>query len=71
MKILSLSIITTYQSSAFINKTFFSHFTYCTYMNYIYADTVSAMAFGKLGQEDHVLILVTNGNLNFFSANLM
>ncbi|KAJ6640773.1 Bardet-Biedl syndrome 1 protein like [Pseudolycoriella hygida] len=24
------------------------------------ADTVSAMAFGKLGQEDHVLILVTN-----------
>jgi len=50
-------------------KTIFSHYTYRPYILIIYTvDTVSAMAFGKLGQEDHVLILVTNGNLNFFQS---
>lgn len=29
------------------------------------AETVSAMAFGRLGQEDHVLVLITVGKKRF------
>lgn len=45
----------------YLNKVVVDHFNV--------AETVTAMTFGRLGQEDHVLVLVTTGNRRFFYDN--
>lgn len=42
----------------YLNKVVVDHFNV--------AETVAAMTFGRLGQEDHVLVLVTTGKSRFF-----
>lgn len=45
----------------YLNKVVVDHFNV--------AETVAAMKFGRLGQEDHVLVLITIGNFFFFDSS--